>query len=187
MSKRSSRRKRKEQAKKKAARLTGPVLARQGKTAFSQANYGAAIDAWEQALSKQDTPPNLPAALAEAYFRRALTSPTPALADLQQAVKLAPTEPRYRYHLALAHHRLNQTEQAESLYCQLLAESPPFQRAAFPLAQLLVDKGQEVTIDPVWSHLSYEEQNRLTAVLALSRNQPAAALRHAPTGQADSL
>lgn len=187
MSKRSSRRKRREQAKKKTARLTAPVLTQQGKTAFSQADYSAAIDAWEQAGNKPNVPAGLPTALAEAYFRRAFTSPNPVLTDLQQAVKLVPTDPRYRYHLAVAYHRLDQIEQAEPLYRQLLAESPPLQRAAFPLAQLLVEKGQDVTPDPVWSHLSEEEQNYLSAVLALSRNRPVAALRYISPGQADYL
>jgi tetratricopeptide (TPR) repeat protein len=187
VSKRSSRRKRKARARKKSARLTGPVLTQQGKTAFDQSDYNAAIDAWEKARYKPNAPANLSTALAEAYFRRAFTGTIPTLADLQQAVKLAPDDPRYVYHLALTHHRLEQIEQAEPLYRQLLALSPPFQRAAFPLAQLLVEKGQTVTTDTVWSHLNEEQQNCLSAVLALNRNQPVAALRYISPGQADFL
>lgn len=187
MSKRSSRRKRKEQARKRAARQTGPILTQQGKTAFGQANYGDAIEAWEQARGKPDAAPGLAAALAEAYFRRAMTDPGPSLADLQKAVELASTDSHYRYHLALAYHRHNQAEQAEPLYRQLLAESPPFRRAALPLAQVVVEKGEDVTADPVWSHLSEEEQETLSAILALSRNQPDAALLRLPSGQANCL
>ncbi|HEX9922765.1 MAG TPA: tetratricopeptide repeat protein [Anaerolineae bacterium] len=187
MSKRSSRRKRKEQARKQAARQTGPVLTQQGKTAFSQANYSGAIEAWEQARNKPDAAPGLAAALAEAYFRQAVTNPSPSLADLQQAVELAATDSHYRYHLAVTYHGHNQAEQAESLYRQLLAESPPFRRAALPLAQVVVEKGKDVTADPVWSHLSEEEQEALSAILALSQNQPAAALLHLPSGQANCL
>src|SRR5262245_25617400 len=142
MSKRSSRRKRKERQQKQQ---TPAALTQQGLTAFRQADYETAIKAWEQAKSKPNTPGKLPAALAEADFRQDVSHPSPRLAGLQQAVKLNPADCRYRYHLALTYHRQGELEQAESLYRQLLAESPSFGRAAVPLAQLLIEQKKAVT------------------------------------------
>ncbi len=171
MSKRSSRRKRQEHQKKVDARLTAPVLFQQGSQAFRQADYNGAIKAWEQARSKPNAPTTVAAALAEAYFRRGVSQPSSGLADLQQAAKLQPRDPRYRYHLALAHHRQVTLAQAEPLYRQLLAESPPFSRAAAPLAQLLIEQKKPLSKDPVWDQLSTAEKIELTAAEALIRGK----------------
>lgn len=178
MSKRSSRRKRKQQQKRQAAHLTGPVLTKQGRQAFKQGNYHEAIAAWEQARRKGNTPPKLLEAMAEAYFRRAVSSPAPNLADLKQAVHLKPADACYRYHLALAHHRLGQLDQAEPIYRQLLAKSPPFERAASPLAQLLIEQKKSIIKDPVWNHLGQEAKTQLAAAEAIIKRQAASTLRH---------
>ncbi len=176
MSKRSSRRKRKLQQKKQQTRLTAPILLKQGLKAFEQADYDEAIKFWEQARKKPTAPTTLPAALAEACFRRAINTPSPGLADLRQANQLQPNDPRYRYHLALAYHRDGGLKQAEPLYRQLLAMSPPFTRAAAPLAQLLIEQKKTVTKDPVWQQLNPTEQTQLTAADALIKKKTASSL-----------
>ncbi|MCB0211152.1 MAG: tetratricopeptide repeat protein [Anaerolineae bacterium] len=174
MSKRSSRRKRKQSQQK----LQKPaVLIPQGLNAFRQADYDEAIKAWDLVISKPNTPANLPGALAEAYFRRAVTAPAPQLADLQKATTLKPNDPRYRYHLALAYHRQGQLSQAEPLYRQLLAESPPFERAAVPLAQLLIEQKKAVTKEPFWEQIPPEIQTQLAAAEALVKRKADSTLR----------
>ncbi|MBN1993287.1 MAG: tetratricopeptide repeat protein [Anaerolineae bacterium] len=166
MSKRSTRRKRREKQKQKT-RLSGPEWIKRGHTALRQADYSEAIQAWEQARRKPDAPKILAAALAEVYFRRAVSAPAPAIEDLKQAVQLQPSDQIYRYHLALAYHRRGELAQAEPLYRQLLAETPPWSRAAEPLAQLLLEQSQTANKDPVWPHLNAEAQTQLAAVETL--------------------
>jgi tetratricopeptide (TPR) repeat protein len=166
MSKRSTRRKR-QQKRKQKTRLSGPEWVKRGHTAFRQADYDEAIHAWEQARRKPDAPTALAAALAEAHFRRAMQAPAPALEDLKQAVELRPSDQLYRHHLALAYHRRGELAQAEPLYRQLLAETPPWTRAAEPLAQLLLEQGQTASKDPVWSLLNTEAQTQLAAIETL--------------------
>ncbi len=166
MSKRSRRRKRREKQKQQT-RLSGPEWISRGQSAFQKADYDEAINAWQQAQHKPDTPKTLAAALAEAYFRRAVNAPAPRLEDLQQAVELQPSDQRYRYHLALAYHRQGDLAQAEPLYRQLLAEDPPFSRAAAPLAQLILEQDKSASKDPVWSLLDAETQSQLAAVESL--------------------
>lgn len=187
MSKRSSRRKRKEQQKKQEARLTADVLAQQGLKAFQQVDYEAAINAWEQAKKKPNPPNTLAAALAEAYFRRAVSSAGPRLTDLQKTVQLQPADPRYRYHLALTYHRQGELAQAEPLYRRLLTEAPPFTRAAVPLTQLLIEQKKPVTKDPVWEQLSPAEQTQLAAAEALLKNKADSTLRRLAEQPLDPL
>jgi tetratricopeptide (TPR) repeat protein len=177
LSKRSSRRKRQENKQKQDARLSGPILARQGYQAFQQADYDNAIKLWEQATHKNDAPAALPAALAEAYFRLAMSRPAP-VKNLEQAVKLQPNDATYRYHLALAHHRAGSLDKAEPIYRHLLKLSPPFIRAAEPLAQLLIEQKQAVLTDPVWALLAAEQQQQLTAAEALIKKKAASTLHH---------
>ncbi len=177
MSKSSSRRKRQEQKKKQEARLTGPVLAQQGLQAFKQGDYRAAIQAWEKARHKADKPAKLIEALAEAYFRQGVSASPPGLADLAQAVQLRPADPMYRYHLALAHHRLGQLNEAESIYRELLAAEPPFERAAAPLAQLLIEQKTPLSKDSVGSHLEPKVQAQLAAAEALVRGKVVSTLQ----------
>lgn len=142
-----------------------------GQKAFQQGDYDGAIKAWEQARRKPDTPQAALAALAEAYFRRAMTGEIPDIADLHKARKLQPQSQIYRYHLALAYHRRGRTDEAETAYRSLLADSPPFQRAAEPLAQLLIEQRQAVLKDPVWEQLSPESQTELAAAEALLKQK----------------
>lgn len=158
MSRRSKRRRRRQKQK---TQQTTPALIEQGRKAFQQADYDAAIKAWREAQRKPNAPADLTPALAEAYFRRAVTQPDPSPGDLQRASDLQPADSRYRYHLALAQHRLGELDEAEPLYRQLLAESPSFERAAEPLAQLIIEQKKSLLKDPVWEHLSQEAQTQL--------------------------
>ncbi len=177
MSKRSSRRKRQQQKQKQETRLTGPVLAQQGQQAFQHGDFTTAIKTWEQAIHKKDAPATLPAALAEAYFRRALSNPNAAGKDIEQAVNLRPDDSLYRYHLALAHHRQGNLDKAELIYRQLLKQSPPFSRAAEPLAQLLIEQKKPVLNDPVWALLSPQQQHHLAAADALIKKKARSTLQ----------
>lgn len=182
MSKRSSRRKRKQNKQKQEARLTGPILVQQGYQAFQKADYEGAIRLWEQAVRKKDAPETVPVALAEAYFRQAFSLPNPAKI-LEQAVRLQPNDPIYRYHLALTHHRARRFDQAEAIYRDLLKLSPPFVRAAEPLSQLLIEQKKMVANDPVWALLTLEQQHQLSAAEALIKKKTASTLqRLAETG-----
>ncbi len=174
MSKRSSRRKRKQKQKQQHKPA---ALVERGLDAFKQADYDGAIEAWAEAKGKPNTPANLPTALAEAHFRRALTTPAPGLVDLQEAAKLKPADSRYRYHLALAYHRQGELDRAEPLYRELLAESPPFERAAAPLAQLLIEQKKAVLKEPVWEQLEPESQAQLAAAEALIKGKADSTLR----------
>ncbi|MCS7259683.1 MAG: tetratricopeptide repeat protein [Anaerolineae bacterium] len=143
----------------------------QGEAAFARKDYTAAIRLWEQALGA--LPPEevrasrLRKALAEAFFRRALSASEAPSDDLTEAVRLAPDEPRYRYHLALVYHRNNIWPSAIALYRGLLERTPPYTRAAFPLAVALLETGHQPQTDAVWQFLSPEEQMCLRAATAL--------------------
>jgi tetratricopeptide (TPR) repeat protein len=85
--------------------VAGPPDPRQqGLRAFQAQHFDEAIRLWLP-LSAKDAA--VRAALAEAYFRRALRPPfaEQALSDLRQAITLAPTEARYHYHLGMHLHR----------------------------------------------------------------------------------
>ncbi len=164
MSKRGSSSARIEREKYKLAHLGGAALTELGRTAFKKANYNEAIQLWEQANEKGKVPPTLPNALAEAYFRRAVSGASTNLEDMQKAVQFNPNELRYQYHLALAYHRDSNLTKAEAIYRQLLAKSPPYKRAALLLAQLLVEQRKPLSKDAVWNYLSSTEQVQLSVV-----------------------
>ncbi len=174
----SRRSKRKARAKRKKS-LSAQTLVKRGKTAFEQEDYGVAIKNFGLARQKFNAPPAALPALAESYFRRAASAPFAYTAriDLKHAVELAPHNPMYRYHLALAHHRNGDLEQAVAIYRELLAENPPFNRAAFPLAQALIQQKKAISRDPVWQSLSSAEKDHLFAAEALIRNKVTATLQ----------
>jgi len=169
MSKRNRQRKKALQKGQQQNKITGAMLANQGLTAFNAGDYNNAIKQWEIAQQKDDTPPNLPQALAEAYFRRALNqfNHHNQLSDLETCTTLQPHDNLYNYHLGLAYHRNKQINEAEAIYRSLLAEDTPFLRAAMPLAQLLVDRKKSVTKDPVWKLLTADEKQQITVAYAL--------------------
>lgn len=119
----------------RAPRQVGEAELQRAFAAFEHGNYDEAIRVWQAAQRASAPPPALGAALAEAYFRRALEtspgSPRPSdgappqnghahssrsIEDLQQAVALAPQAVAYQFHLALAHHRAGDLERARAAY-----------------------------------------------------------------------
>lgn len=151
------------------------VFIEQGKTAFARGDYTTAIHAWHQVLnapSLEDAlSSRLRTALAEALFRRALSAAEASIGDLIESVRLAPDEPRYQYHLALAYHRQNAWQSAIPLYRALLERTPPYTRAAFPLSIALLEMGDQPQADPVWQFLSPEERKHLLGASALLKRR----------------
>ncbi len=182
----SRKRKHRTQARRERAKSSPKALIQRGKSAFERGDLNTAIDAWEEVLRKASTP-TLAAALAEAYFRRAVTSVPPGLKDLQRAVELVPNDPRLLYHVGRAHHWRGELDEAAAIYRALLEKDPPYRRAAFPLAQILAIHGHDAATDPAWPQLSPNEQDRLICVKALRDGRPAVALRHAPRDDSDAL
>ncbi len=165
-------------------------LRRNGLGAFNQRDYSTAITAWERV--RQQTPDMLPpSALAEAYFRRALhqihgTGQLEAgRDDLRRAAELQPDDLRIGYHLGLVAHRQGRLEDAIRHY-RLVRERAVrhggvghggvghgdgdlAQRAAYPLALALLQRGDDPTEAPVWSALGDGERAMLDEVGAFRR------------------
>jgi tetratricopeptide (TPR) repeat protein len=154
------------------------MLRSQGKSAFDQEDYTSAIQIWEKArgmaVDDESATASLTAALAEAYFRRGVTSPSPDLDDLVQAAALVPDDPRFSYHLARARQQQGQWDDAIARYRQLLAQDPPYARAAFPLAVALTLRREDVVADPVWGRLSPSERDRLIGAQTLAKRRRSA-------------
>jgi tetratricopeptide (TPR) repeat protein len=148
--KRKSRHQRAQERQKPAS---PEVLRRQGAEAFHKGDYELAIAAWRR-ISSSQRDARLTTAFAEACFRRGLQG---HLDSLRQAVSLSGDEPRYVYHLALAHHRAGQRKEAEPLYRQTLdqpdSDSDLFPRAAYALGLLLLETRRRPSRDPLWKRL----------------------------------
>ena len=173
-------------AKKRVKRIMAPfspeqvspeVLVEQGKAALGRGDASAAIRHWQGAryglAGDGARAGQLTAALAEAYFRRGVTASPANLDDLAEAMRLQPDEPRFQYHLALAHQRRGEWQPAIGLYRVLLEHSPPYSRVAFPLAVALIAAGRQPRRDPVWQLLAADEQERILGAYALIRGQVA--------------
>jgi len=138
-------------------RQSSSALLQNGLAAFRRGNYGQAIAAWERV--GQQTPDARPvSALAQVYFRRGLNrvygqSPDPqaGLSDLEQASRLQPDDPCYAYHLGLAAHRLGNLDGAVRAYRAARKHAGEFaDRAAYPLALALLQRGEDPASAPVW-------------------------------------
>jgi tetratricopeptide (TPR) repeat protein len=117
---------------------------REGMRAFMAQRFGSAIAAWTQ-LEQHDA--KVREALAEAYFRRALThaDATARADDMRQALELAPHDLRYRYHRGLALHRAGKPAEAAEHYRAVLHKSPAWGGAGLALA--LAELEQDGTAD----------------------------------------
>src|SRR4051812_7689510 len=108
-----------------------------GLTALQAGRYGEAIALW---ATPAKTDPRVAAALAEAYFRRALLLPPgeQQVAGMRSAIDLAPNDLRYRYQLGLAQHRAGNLDAAIKEYVDVLAKDPnwPGVGAVLALAEL---------------------------------------------------
>ena len=175
---------------RKPASDSSMALARLGKSDFARGDYLGAIVRWERAQRMAGGQPELlsalEAALAEAHFRQALAGDPPDLLHLEQAARLAPQEPRFRYHLARAYFVHGKLKTAADMFRQLLHEQPPYRRAALPLAIVLMSLGRQVETDPVWEHLSPDEQQRVRWANALLQRGTAWVRQNAPVQGADA-
>ena len=167
------------------------MLRSQGKSAFDQEDYTSAIQIWERArgmaVDDESATASLTAALAEAYFRRGHVNPAPNLDDLAQAAALVPDDPEFSYHLARAHQRQGECDDAIARYRQLLAQDPPDARAAFPLAVALTLRRGDVAADPVWDHLSPPERDSVAGAQTLAKRRRSAGALRALHQEGDAL
>ena len=175
--------KRSRRAKARARKAAANPIVR-GKEAFHRGDYDGAIAAWEQAR-QEDPSPTLTTALAEVYFRRGLLwfyrwqQHDAALSDLDEAVRLAPGDPRYAYHLGLAYHRQHSLGAAITAYRLALDADPAFTRAADLIALVLLEQGRDPTHDAAWRALPSERQAELSPLIGLLLDQPAAPVSEA--------
>jgi len=179
--------KRSRRAKAKARKAAAnPIL--QGQETFHRGDYDGAIAAWEQA--RQESPSEaLTTALAEVYFRRGLLwfyrwqKHDAGLSDLDEAVHLAPGEPRYAYHLGLAHHHQDSLGTAIAAYRLALDAAPAFTRAAELVALVLLEQGRDPTQDAAWRALPSERQAELSPLIRLVLDQPVAPVSEAAVAE----
>lgn len=157
-------------------RQSGAALLQNGLQAFRRGDYDQAIEAWER-VGRQAPSQQPVSALAQVYFRRGLQhtygrSPDPqaGLSDLEQAARLQPGDPCYAYHLGLAAQRLGDLNRAVHAYQVARKGEGEFaERAAYPLALALLQRGEDPTSAPVWSALSKAEQAMLRQAGAFRR------------------
>jgi len=168
----------------------GPLTPRQaGLRAFRRGDFNTAIAEWSRLDATSE--PGIPAALAEAHFRRALLTHDETLRknDLRQTVELAPGEGRYWYHLGLAQHRAERLDDASAAYTR--AVELGFTRGGVGLTRGLaeVERNPEVDLDalglpetdwvtlrPIAALLRGEAQAVLDAPPPPNPNDPLAAL-----------
>ncbi len=188
-----AKKKKSRRAKARARQATADPIIR-GKEAFHRGHYDEAIAAWEQARQKNPSP-TLTAALAEVYFRRGLLrfyrwrQCDAGLLDLDKTARLVPGDPRYAYHLGLAHHHQDNLGTALTAYRLALGADPAFTRAAELAALALLEQGQDPTQDTAWKALPTERQAELSPLVRLVLGQPVLAESPAatstPTGSAE--
>jgi tetratricopeptide (TPR) repeat protein len=166
-----AKRKRRRRKSRERTRQGLPSLLQNGLRAFRSGDYSRAIEIWEQ-VGRQ-TPNMRPVpALAQVYFRRGLrrihgrsSDPRAGLSDLEQAARLQPDDPCYAYHVGLTAHRLGDLDRAIRAYLVARKGQGGFtDRAAYPLALALLQRGEDPASAPVWSALSAEERAMLGQV-----------------------
>ncbi len=185
-----------------ASRPVEAAEVQRGFSAFQQGRYDEAIRVWQSAQGAVNAPPGLSAALAEAYFRRAIESATVmarprdvgvsqgghphssrSLGDLRQAVGLAPQHAAYHFHLALAYHAGGELRRALPAYQEAFRLAPEDARMRRHLVQAVVSLADEpAATDEARELLSTgtahhdEPTRRLRALVLLLGGEPAAAL-----------
>jgi tetratricopeptide (TPR) repeat protein len=125
------------------AMITDPR--QRGLHAFQAGRFTEAIMAWSP-LAEHDVEGRT--ALAEAYFRRALSGPPldPAVADLRRAIELAPDDPRYRYHLGRYLHRRGDLAAASTQYRAVLKRDSSWASAAKLLALATLEQNSRADL-----------------------------------------
>lgn len=152
------------------------TLRQNGLRSFRRGDYAGAIVNWE--ILVRDDPTRLPAsALAEVYFRRALKGfyggsrdAASSLSDLRRATQLVPDDACYRYHFALVAHHAGELDSAIAAYRQVRHRKGPFaERAAYPLALALLQRGDDPSTDVIWRALSEAQRKALDQAQAFRR------------------
>jgi tetratricopeptide (TPR) repeat protein len=121
-----------------------PDPRRQGLRAFQAGRFDNAIALWSS-LGLRD--PAVTAALAEAYFRRALsrTGEQP-IDDLRRAIELAPHQLRYQYHLGRALHQAGDLAGAIERYRSVLRQDAGWKGAGMALALAVLEQDADVDL-----------------------------------------
>jgi len=138
MSKRSKRKHKQKQQRTKARAMKSPAtVKKKGLAAFQRLEYSQAIKLWEHL--KLEAEPELRPALAEAYFRHALTGGVrpESRTDLQHALELTPQDGRLHYYLGLAHHSAGKPAKALAAYAR--AAELGYSGAGLGFAKALAD------------------------------------------------
>jgi tetratricopeptide (TPR) repeat protein len=151
--------------KPRNARIIGEIV-----RALNDGNYDKAIISLNTSQIQKLIPEaRREAALAEAYFRRALRYreryPADALRDLKQAVGINPEDPLYAYHLGLVHHEQGDFPEAIEWYRKVYTLDPRFKRAALPLLLAMRANGAPMTAleaEDAWGTLNDEQRTLLT-------------------------
>jgi tetratricopeptide (TPR) repeat protein len=141
----------------------------QGMRAFSANNFDMAIAYWSR-LHQHDE--GVHAALAEAYFRRALQQPHGAnrVADVRQAHMLMPEDMRYQYHLGLALHQIGDLEAAIASYRTVIDHSPRWPGVDVVLALAELQRNPDTDLEAL-PRSSPEMRKKLEPVQTLLRGQ----------------
>ena len=165
-------------------RASSEVDVRLGFAAFERGDYAEAIQCWKRARRAITSPGLLPA-LAEAHFRRALavTIPMRQVAELQEAIAVAPNRVSYHLHLGLTLQRQDQLRRAIGAYEAALRLAPGDERVRFQLALALLadpsssDRGQALLAEPAVKGSAHGEAiARLRALASLQHDTPREAL-----------
>jgi Tfp pilus assembly protein PilF len=96
--------------------------------AESGTNLDVALNRAQAAIAAQPENPDFNDTLGWVYVRRGL--PALAVAPLEQSIETEPKNALYRYHLGMAHLRLNDRERARAALQRALELSPNFENAA---------------------------------------------------------
>jgi tetratricopeptide (TPR) repeat protein len=114
-----------------------------GLRAFQAGRFDAAITAWQPFAGD----PAVARALAEAHFRRALGAHSiDPIADLRHAAELAPTDPRFPFHLGRLLHRASDRAAAADHYRMVLSRQPGNVGAAKLLALLTLEQRNDADL-----------------------------------------
>ena len=139
---------------------------------MQKGDYDTAIASWKQALQEKPSA-SVTTALAEVHFRRGLTrfhrdgQHQAGLSDLDEAACLVPDDPRYAYHVGLAHHHVGDLDVALMAYHLTLDADPAFVRAAELAVLAVLEQGQDPAHTAAWGFLPPGRQAELTLLVEL--------------------
>lgn len=103
----------------------------QGVAAYNKGDFQAAAKAFEAAVQKAPTVPDLYVNLALAYFR--LDRATEAVAQLEKAASLGPDDPKIHYQLGSAYVEMREYDKAIAAFEKGLAKQPDLAADALAL------------------------------------------------------